>query len=193
MNWREDIEKVCNKINSFTFALYKLTKSASRNTAVVAYYAYVESVLRYGLIIWGNSTDINKVFVAQKKCIRSICGIPPDESCRPHFKKLKILLLTCLYVLEMSIFVKLHPHLFKQARDVSIRQNMRKPNRLVLGTVSKSARYMKNCYAMCVSIYNKLLQSMKNKPLQTFKRHLRNWLLDRSFYWLGEYFNYTDK
>lgn len=70
----------------------------NKTTAMTAYFAYVESVLRYDIVIWGNGTDIIKLFIAQKRCVRSLCGIAPDVSCQPYFRKLKILTLPCIYI-----------------------------------------------------------------------------------------------
>nr|CAX36785.1 hypothetical protein [Papilio dardanus] len=51
--------------------------------------------------MWGNSTDQHRAFVAQKKCIRAICGLHPQESCRPAFKRLGLLPLPALYIYEI--------------------------------------------------------------------------------------------
>jgi hypothetical protein len=52
----------------------------------MAYHAMFASHLRFGLIAWGavNATYKNKIFVLQKKAIRLINKLPPQESCRPR-------------------------------------------------------------------------------------------------------------
>lgn len=190
LDWKEHVEKVCNKINRFSYALYKVTKTATRNTALTAYFAYVESVLRYGLIIWGNSTDINRAFIAQKKCIRAICGTAPDEPCRPLFKKLGILPLPCLYIFEAAKFVKKNLNYFKQAKEVYPRCT-RNFNRLVSAIIPKSTRFKKNCYWMSMTIFNKIPEFLKELPFNRFKRALYNWLMEHAFYTINEFFNKT--
>lgn len=190
LNWKHQIDIICTKINRFIFPLYKLTKVASRNTAMTAYYAYIESVLRYGLIIWGNSTDVGKVFVAQKKCIRAICGVAPDVSCKPLFKDLHILPLPCLYILEAAKFVKLHQaEYYIKAKDTMARSR-RYPERLVHTEVPKSTKYQKNCYWMCKIIYNKIPQFIKELPMNRFKLELNRWLLLHTFYSVKEFLDY---
>lgn len=151
---------------------------------------YVESVLRYGLLIWGNGNDIDKVFVAQKRCIRSICDIAPDVSCRPYFKVLKILPLPCLYILELCKFVKQHPNIFKKASDITQRGISRNPDRLVVDMVPKTSRIQKNCYVMCVTVFNKIPNEIKQLPRNRFITALNIWLLNCTFYSVKEFLDY---
>lgn len=190
LNWKNQVENVCKKINRFSYALYRLGKVATKNTALTAYFAYVESVLRYGLIIWGYSTDSHKAFLAQKKCIRAICGTAPDEPCRPLFLSLNILTLPSLYIFEIAKFVKQNRFYFKQANEV-YQRNTRNGNRLVADTIPKSARFKKNCYWMCILIYNKIPQNIKDLPLNRFKCKLYKWLLEKCFYKVDEFLNLT--
>lgn len=190
LNWKDHVHRVCNKINRFRFALYKICKVATRKTATMAYFSYVESVLRYGLIIWGNSTDIKHAFIAQKKCVRAICSAKPDVSCKPLFRELNILPLPCIYILEIGKFVKQHPELFLRAHQVNSR-NTRYPNSLVVDTVPKSVRFKKNCYYMSIKIFNKLPEHIKILPYNQFKHSLRNWLLQFLFYSVQEFLNHN--
>lgn len=188
LNWKNQVENVCKKINRFSYALYKLTKVATKNTALTAYFAYVESVLRYGLILWGNSTDANKAFIAQKKCIRAICGTAPDEPCRRLFKSLNVLPLPCLYIFEIAKFVKLNMYYFRQAKDVYTR-NTRNGNRIVSEIVPRSARFKKNCFWMCMLIFNKIPHNIKDLPYNIFKGALYSWLIGHCFYNVNEFLN----
>jgi len=57
------------------------------------------SIIRYGIIFWGNATDSCKVFRLQKRIIRLMLGARPRASCRGLFKKLEILPAPCQYIL----------------------------------------------------------------------------------------------
>lgn len=191
LSWKEQIEKVCGKINRFAFALYKLSKVASANAAVTAYYAYVESVLRYGLIVWGNGTDIKQLFIAQKRCIRAICNIAPDVSCKSYFRSLKILSLPALYIFEMCVFVKQNMDKFKMAKDITQRSR-RDPHKLVLNTIPKTQRFLKNCNSMSLIIFNKISRHFKDLPLIRFKTLLRMWLVEHAFYSTDEFLKHKE-
>lgn len=165
INWKAHIDTVSKRINKFVYALKKVKNITNVKTAITSYHAYVESVLRYGLIMWGNSTDQNRAFIAQKKCIRAITGLRPDESCRPIFKKLGLLPLPSLYIYETCMFVKKHQELFSNATDLYPR-NRRDPHKLVLDILPRLAKYNKSCISMCVRIYNKIPSNLKTIIIQ---------------------------
>ncbi|KAF9796270.1 hypothetical protein SFRURICE_010543 [Spodoptera frugiperda] len=186
LDWKAQVEYVCNKINKFVYALKKIKHVTSIQTAVMSYRAYVESSLRYGLLTWGNSTEHNRAFIAQKKCIRAIYGIPPDESCKPIFKKLGLLPLPSLYIYEMCMFVKKHQDLFKTAEEVCSRSR-RDQYTLVLDELPRCTKYNKNCVAMCVRVYNNLPKTLKELNCRLFKFKLYKWLNENNFYSIKEY------
>lgn len=186
LNWKLHLDNLCNRVNRFAYALNKIKTVTNKKTAVISYRAYVESILRYGIVMWGNSTDIKRVFVAQKKCIRAICGVPTDESCKPLFGRLGLLPLPSLYIFEMSVFVMQHKFLFLNAYDVRNRAQ-RNPHRLVYNDVPKSAKYSKSCVIMCVKIFNKLPNELKSLNINMFKNKLYKWLTENNFYSLQEF------
>jgi hypothetical protein len=60
------------------------------------YYAYAQSQVMYSIVIWGGSTHMEKVFVAQKRILCAMAGIRYWRSnkaldpCRPLFKEFDI-------------------------------------------------------------------------------------------------------
>lgn len=115
LNWKQQITDICNKLNKFVFALKIMRSITDESTALTAYHDYVTSVLRYGVIIWGNSTNVSQVFMTQKRCIRAICGVGSQKiSCRPLFKRLSVLTLTGLFIYEHAKFVRNNPDLFEK-------------------------------------------------------------------------------
>lgn len=185
LNWKAHLDSVCSRINKFVYALREIKKVTNLKTAIISYHAYVESVLRYGIILWGNSTLKNRAFIAQKKCIRAICGIAPDESCRPLFKKLGLLPLASLYIQEVSVFVHKNPELFQRSGNLRLRC----PQRLVIQDIPRSSKYGKSSLCMCVRIYNKLPNELKMLAINSFKNRLYRWLNEQSFYELKDFFS----
>lgn len=189
LKWKEHIQKVCDKINRFSYALFKLNRVATRQTAMIAYFSYVESVLRYGLLLWGNSPDINKVFIVQKRCIRAIYNVSPQTSCKPLFKVLGILPLPCLYILEMAKFIKqnLNDIYGNRRNNSTAHRANRFPSKIITDVVPKTMGFQKNCYWMGKTIFNKLPQRIKEQPLLKFKKVLREYLLEHRFYSVKEF------
>jgi len=69
------------------------------------YFAYVHSIVSYGIIFWGNEAHIEKIFKIQKRAIRIITHSRARDSCRELFKKLEISPLYSHYIFSLSIFV----------------------------------------------------------------------------------------
>ena len=72
------------------------------------YFSYFHSVMKHGIIFWGNSSHSDKVFRIQKRALRIIYGRRKRESCRPLFKKLEILTLTREYIFSLMCYVGLN-------------------------------------------------------------------------------------
>lgn len=189
INWKLHVDNVSTRINKFVYALKQVKNVTNIKTAIISYHAYVESILRYGVIVWGNSTDMTRAFIAQKKCIRAICGIKPDDSCRPMFKKLCLLPLPCIYIYEICIFVVKHVQLFKTANEICPRIR-RDPFRLVQSDLPRLTKYNKNCLATCVRIYNKMPSHFKVLNIRLLKIALYKWLNECNFYSLKEFMDH---
>jgi hypothetical protein len=44
------------------------------NTLKSYYYAYIHSVIKYGIFFWGNSSNSGKISTLQKKIVRIMAG-----------------------------------------------------------------------------------------------------------------------
>src|SRR5437588_10155951 len=91
LNWKVHVRKLASKISSFNYALRVITNTVNLDASICAYYAYVNSNLKYGIIFWGNSVDVGRIFVLQKSCVRSIFNLKKADSCKTVFKNNQIL------------------------------------------------------------------------------------------------------
>lgn len=179
LNWKAQINGIVAKLDRFVYALNRIRQIASKTAALQAYHGYVASVLRYGVILWGNSVDTIKAFKAQKKCIRSVCGAGYLDSCKPLFKALNVLPLPCLYIFEMGIFVKKYQNLFASNKDYEYRG--RRDNDLRIPS-QRLKLYSQNAYCMAIRIYNKLPRDIKTLTLYKFKNKLFTFLMEKMYY-----------
>lgn len=105
LRWNNQISVLCRKLSSFCFAI-KSIKTVSTNKAVLAmYYANIYSILKYGVIFWGNSSNWRKVFIIQKRIIRIIYNLNKADSCRPVFMKQRLLTLPAIYIYSIILYV----------------------------------------------------------------------------------------
>lgn len=105
-NWKTHIDSLCSKLDRFVYVIRRLRETSTIKAALLAYHGYISSMLRYGIILWGNCVEILKLFRVQKKIIRAMCNKSSMDTCKPLFLSLKILTLPCLYIFEIGNFVK---------------------------------------------------------------------------------------
>lgn len=187
LNWKAHIEALAKRISSGAYALYKLSRVLNIEALLTAYHGLVESVIRYGVIFWGNSTDRDIVFKRQKYCLRSMFNLKTTDSCKNYFTKYRILTLPSLYILEIAMFVKTNPQLFPRMAD-KFPRNRRDDSKLCLHS-SKTALMHKSVFCMAPIIYNKLPKSLKELTIPKFKQTLKLILAQKAYYSITEFLN----
>lgn len=153
----------------------------------MAYFGYVQSILSYGIIFWGNSVNSVYAFRAQKRCVRALCGWSQRDSCKPLFMKFGILPLPCLYIKEVATFVRKHINLYKtgEGRERKLRYDHKLRSKLN----PKTSFYQKSIYDMSIKIYNRIPDEFKKLPLKTFKSKIFGWLQTKLYYSVEEFLN----
>ena len=187
LSWICHIEQLRNRLVSYAYLIYKLSTMCSQETALAAYYAYVFSILRYGVIFWGGSPHTNQLFFLQKRCLRNIVRIKQRESCKPYFKQLGILTMSCIYILEAACFVKKNYDYFEQERTIHEYCTRAKTD-LHIPHVKYSV-VKKNMYIQMMKIYNAIPSEIKSLNNKLFKQNLKKYLITNAYYSTEEFFN----
>lgn len=185
MDWKSFVRNLTNKLSSFTYALRHLKRVTDFKSALAAYYAYCHSRLSYGVIIWGNSTNVNDVFVVQKKCVRILTSSKQTDSCKPLFKKLGILTLTDIYIFESCKFVRNHPTSFTP--KTGNKRNNRDLHQLQV-QFSKLKLVCSGPQNMVTKVYNHIPTDLKEtKDFKIFSKRLKEFLLNKNYYSVKEF------
>lgn len=185
LTWKTHIEHISKKLSKSAFALYKLAQIVNTEAVLTAYHGLVASILRYGILFWGNSTEQNKVLLLQKRCIRAMFGLKTTDSCRPFFVKYGILTSISLFIFEVSVFVKTNPDLFKQVGCMHDR-NLRNRDRLCVRQ-TQTKLMAKSVLAMAPKIFNKLPRDIKALNTNLFKQRLNLILRQKCYYTLNDF------
>jgi hypothetical protein len=106
MNWKAHVKLMLPKLGNACFAIRNMKSCSNIETLRMIYIAYFNSIMKYGIIFWGNSAEAKKVFLLQKRTLRIMMGINHRNSYRPVFKELNISTLASLYILSLITFVK---------------------------------------------------------------------------------------
>jgi hypothetical protein len=118
-----------------------------------------------------------------------IVGIRGRDSCREHFRKLKILPLLSQYILSLLLFVINNRDYFmvnSEIHNISTRtkSNLHQP-------ISNLSTHQKGTYYSGIKVFNSLPSQIKvlSHNRNQFKSALKNFLYFHSFYTLDEYFS----
>jgi hypothetical protein len=67
LSWKQHIDYVIKQISIACYALRNIKYFIPLDTLKLIYFAHIHSIISYGLVIWGGSSCVNKVFILQKK------------------------------------------------------------------------------------------------------------------------------
>jgi len=151
----------------------------------------VGNIMTYGIILGGNSHYSNTIFRLQKSNIRIIVGLSSRDSCREHFKKLKILPLQSQYMLSLLLFVVGNRSYFKENLDIHNINTRTKSN--LHQPLANLSTYQKGAYYYGIKVFNSLPSQIKDLSANKnqFRCALESFLYSHSFYTLDEYFSYN--
>lgn len=188
LSWHSHIDYLRKKLCSAVFAVRKLVNILDAGTIKSVYYAYVNSLLSYGIIFWGGSSEVVEIFKLQKWCIRVMVGIDRRTSCRTYFKELNILPLPSLYIMEMLTFVKCNLHLFPRNAHFHEYPTRRRGDLSVSG--HRTALYERGPRYVGLKLYNVLPREFQNLGQVGFKAAIRKELLREVFYSISEFIEF---
>jgi hypothetical protein len=124
------------------------------------YFSCVHSIVTYGIIFWGNSSDSYNVFKLQKRAIRIIMNVGNRISCFKLFKKLNILPLYSQYILSLLLFIVKNIEEFSMNSEVHT-INTRHTSDLHPPSINLT-KYQKRVYYSGIKIFSHLPHNIKN-------------------------------
>lgn len=188
LNWKVHIEYIQKKLRSIAFAFLHLRDSVSFEICKTVYHAYVESILRYGIELWGQASEIKAVFTLQKRIIRIMTHSHPRSTCKPLFKNLKIFTLSSLYVYE--ILTNLHALKRNLPDETRFHHEYNTRNSAVYRLPThRSTVYQKCPLYTGLKLYNNLPIHFQNMNIDQFKESLKAKLHERTIYSVKELFD----
>lgn len=106
LKWNVHISNIAGRVAKGIFILRALQNSLSKEILLSVYYAYIHSLLSYGIVLWGNSPLLTRLFLLQKKAVRIVSRAQYNAHCKPLFSSLNILTLSSLYLFNLLLFIK---------------------------------------------------------------------------------------
>lgn len=183
LNWKSHVGSVINKLRSLSWAVRNLVKVTTKDCIMAFYHANIVSHLRYGVVLWGRSTDSSQLFIEQKKLLRLIFNLPYNYPCRELFKNHNLFTLPSLYIYELLKYAVengiISPAMVDNQRSPHIKNEL---TRLKISdqNVSHSA----------IETFNKLPIQLRKcfmaGELNLFATSLQNFLIEKAFYSIDE-------
>jgi len=67
ISWKNHVTKILPKLSRACYAVRAMYPISCMNTLKMIYFAYFHSIINYGIIFWGNSTECKKVLLGPKE------------------------------------------------------------------------------------------------------------------------------
>lgn len=183
LKWDSHLNKVNNYLRYSIFILLRVRKIVDMKTLTSVYYALIQSVLMYGIMIWGNCHDnvLKPTEVIHKKLIKIIHRLPKRYPTNQLYQTTYKLSMKQLYIMQvLKFFVKQNKQEERENINNNKPHNTRNKN-LLLPFKNKSLGQREISYTG-PRIFNKLPQTIKREIYvfnisRTWKYMIKNWLL----------------
>lgn len=184
LTWTDHLNNISKKISTGIYVVKRIKGVGTQEAAKIAYYALIESHIRYGLIIWGTSVgNLKRVLVLQKKAVRTLANLEPLQSCQQAYQTLGILTVPALYIYEAILHVdKLHLQTHMDLHNYPTRH----ASKFTLPQ-HRTALYEKKPSYIGRKFKNLLPDYLRNLTGNRLKNPLREFLLKRPVYTIEEF------
>jgi hypothetical protein len=95
--WKTHMDQLLQKLSTVCFIMRRLVHVLHTDIHRTVHFAYFHSLVKYGIVFWGNSTHMERVFLLQKRILRIMMGLGLRCPCKELFKNIDILRVPCLY------------------------------------------------------------------------------------------------
>uniref|UniRef100_A0A1B6HQM4 Reverse transcriptase domain-containing protein n=3 Tax=Proconiini TaxID=565685 RepID=A0A1B6HQM4_9HEMI len=187
LSWSNHTDQLCSRLSSAIFAMKRIKSIGTSIALKAAYHALFESHVRYGITLWGSSSagNLHRVLVLQKRVMRIMAGLQPQESCREAFKSFEILTVVSIYIIEVITHASrerlprvgdVNSYTTRRANDISL-------------PAHRTTLYTKKPSYSGARLFNMLPENFKTCDSKTLKKRLHSLLINSTIYSLNEFFN----
>ena len=162
LKWTAHVDFVAGKLNSAYYAIVNLKSFMDTKNLLNIYYDLAYSHLSYLILYWGQTTELERLFILQKRIIRKIYTLSPIQSCKQSFQRYKILACLVLLFSVQSCLLKKNLNTFPITSSVHNRNT--RSTHLIHIPCYKTTLYRKSPYCFCANFYNALPENLRVIP-----------------------------
>lgn len=185
--WHSHIKYVCKRLRQSTYALYHLSNYTSFSVLKQVYFSLVESVLQYGIVAWGNTSEYmiaelqrvqNRIF---KILLRAKYGARYVDNYSLNYSlNLGLLTVNKLFIFNMANEMYCDQR-FKQAIDHGVNTRQRAQGLLQTPRIHNSYGRQQLSFVVPM-IFNQLPRDLWNiVPKYTRKKSIKKYILLNAF------------
>lgn len=187
LSWIYHIDDLCKRLAKLVFAVKQLSSFCDIEILKTLYFANIQSILKYGIVHWGCSSEAKRVFLMQKRVIRAIIGLSPRDTCRNAFRDLRIMTVPALYVYEVLCYA--YENKFKFERSDHQYYTRHRDN--IIPEQHRTSKYQKHLQYNGCRFFNHLSHEMKAiTSIKCFKVKIKQLLTETVLYSHDEFFEY---
>lgn len=187
LTWRAHIDGISGGLSSALYAIRRIRDIADKHTALTVYHAFFHARMSYGIQLWGESAHAIDVFVLQKRAVRAIELKDQRTSCRPLFIANSIMSLPCVYIYKQLLRAKMElPNLTRKGEVMQ--KHLRSERQVLIPTHRLVTSFAQHRH---LDLLNRLPTHWIESPFPEFKKHLKSVLLEKCFYSISEYIQWT--
>lgn len=187
LKWDQHVDELSGRIATECYKLRKLRDMVDLQTLRMYYFAHVHSLVSYGVIGWGSSSELSRVLVLQKRAIRAMLGLGGVTSCRQRFSQLGIMTVVSLYIFQLLLYIKNN---LSAATGLCDKHMYHTRNSSVLEfPAHRTTAFERSPYYMAIRCFNKLPDRIRSLEHRRYKSELRCLLITKPYYSCLEFFN----
>ena len=189
LSWSQHINYLVTKLSQVAGILYKVRSLLPLKSRIMIYNSLASSYLNYGTVAWGSATPtaFYKLRAVQNRLIRYMTFSPPRTNVDHLYSSLNILTVQQLYFFETAKFVhSVHNHFppnifheYFQSISHSYNTRTRQNSNFALPQ-PRTEKGKRSCLYTGVNIWAKVPQHMKCLHKNSFKYHLKKYILENS-------------
>ena len=154
LSWHPHINTLLKRLASISYAFRSLKYTLQKETLKMIYLSQAQPIIGYHIIFWGQSAEAAKVFIMQKKILRIIYNLKPNDSCRDIFKQNYITTFFSYYIYSLILYASKNKKQFELNLDIH-QHNTRNKDNMHLSNINL-VKVQKGPYFSCIRMFNHL-------------------------------------
>jgi len=178
LNYEQHVEYVSGKLRKLIYKFLQLRQVVNRKTIKMVYHSLTESVLTYGLVVWGLASrkTLKTVEVIQRAIVKIILFKNRRYPTKVQFQE------ACLFSLQQLAAQVVARFMIKyenyKLQDTSS-HHTRAINKLMVPRMHYT-KTQKHILYIGPKLYNKMPALLKNKPYSKSKVKIKSWIFDNN-------------